>query len=426
MDEELINRIRNDMRFEFARTAPPDGFPAFHDIDTARHTSEEFHALEQEHLWPNTWVIAARVEDVPAPGDYVTFDDLGVPLLIVRGTDGTIRCFSNTCQHRGAPVVRDDRGSSRRLRCQYHSWTYEIDGGTLVSVPDERDFVDLDWEQRCLPQASCDTASGFVFVNRNPAATPLRKWLGATWEMLEPFRGEQLREVYRESRIVPCNWKVTAEAFLEVYHFRHIHSHDGVSVLDNRGAAMGLYPHGHSRMITPFSKQHCERMGLADWDDWRYLELGPFRAIDGVPAMVDCTSTAVSLFPNAIIPLGRIGFPVNLFWPIDKDTTRLDWIYYALPPDDHDRFDPDDLPEHWRQRRGVYNQIMAEDERNMAPIQHSMASPALQGIPINYQERRIWHLHEEIDRVIGAEHIPADLRMQQLLGPYVEAPDARA
>ena len=72
-------------------------------------------------------------------------------------------------------------------------------------------------------------------------------------EMLEPFRAENLREVYRESRIVPCNWKVTAEAFLEVYHFRHIHSHDGVSVLDNRGAAMGLYPNGHSRMITPYS-----------------------------------------------------------------------------------------------------------------------------------------------------------------------------
>ena len=98
------------MRYEFARTAPPDGFPAFHDIPTERHISDEFHDLEQEFLWPNTWVIAGRVEDVAEPGDYITFDDLGVPLLIVRGTDGEIRCFYNTCQHRGAPVVREDRG----------------------------------------------------------------------------------------------------------------------------------------------------------------------------------------------------------------------------------------------------------------------------------------------------------------------------
>ena len=422
MDDALVDRIRHDMRYEFARVAPPAGFPAFHDIPTARHTSTEFHDLEQRHLWPNTWVIAARAEDVPAPGDYVTFDNLGVPLLIVRGTDGEIRCFYNTCQHRGAPVVRDTQGSARRLRCQYHSWTYEIDGGTLVSVPDERDFVDLDWEQRCLPQASCATAAGFVFVNRNPDATPLRDWLGPAWEMLEPFQGERLREVYRESHIVPCNWKVTAEAFLEVYHFRHIHSHDGVSVLDNRGAAMGLYPNGHSRMVTPFSRQSIERVGMAAWDDWHHLDQTPYPTIDGVPAMVDCTSSAVSLFPNAIIPLGRIGFPINLFWPIDKDTTRLEWIYYALPPDGEDHFDPEQLPEHWQHRRNVYNQIMAEDERNMAPMQRSMESPALRGIPINYQERRIWHLHEEIDRVIGVERIPEELRMQQLLGPFVESP----
>jgi phenylpropionate dioxygenase-like ring-hydroxylating dioxygenase large terminal subunit len=425
MDDVLVERIRADMRYEFERSAPPAGFPAFHDISTARHTSDEFWALEQEHLWPDTWVIAARSEDVAHPGDFVTFDDLGVPLLIVRGNDGEIRCFYNTCQHRGAPVVRDDRGSARRLRCQYHSWTYEIDGGTLVSVPDERDFVDLDWNQRCLPQASCDTAAGFVFVNRNPNAVALRDWLGPAWEMLEPFQGERLREVYRESRIVPCNWKVTAEAFLEVYHFRHIHSHDGISVLDNRGAAMGLYPHGHSRMITPFSKQHCERMGLSGWDDWRHIDQSPFRTIDGVPAMVDCTSTAVSLFPNAIIPLGRIGFPINLFWPIDQRTTRLDWIYYALPPEGADGFDPDDLADHWQRRRAVYDQIMAEDERNMAPMQRSMESPALRGIPINYQERRIWHLHEEIDRVIGPERIAPGLRMEPLLRPYLEGADLR-
>ncbi len=420
MDEPLIDRIIADMTFEFERTAPPDGFPRFHDISTDRHTSRAFHDLEQQHLWPKTWVIAGRASDAPGPGDYFTFDDLGVPLLIVRGTDGTLRCFYNTCQHRGAPVVRDDRGSARRLRCQYHSWTYEIDGGTLVSVPDERDFVELDREQRCLAQARCDTYAGFVFVNRDLDAQPLAAWIGPLAEMLDPFAGDTLREVYRQSRIIPCNWKVTAEAFLEVYHFRHIHSHDGVSILDNRGAAMGLYPNGHSRMITPFSEQQQARLGMQGWDDWRPRAHGPFPAIEGVPAMVDCTSTAVSVFPNVIIPLGRIGFPINVFWPIDEHTTRLDWIYYAPPPDGSDRFDAEQLPAHWIERRRQYDAIMAEDEQNMAPIQRSMESPALRGIPLNYQERRIWHLHEEIDRVIGVHNIPMSMRMESVLGPYIE------
>ncbi|WP_419842729.1 aromatic ring-hydroxylating oxygenase subunit alpha [Candidatus Poriferisodalis sp.] len=420
MDAALIDRIRSDMAYEFGRVGPPDGFPAFDDIPVARHTSDEFAQLENAHLWPRTWVIAGRAEDVAAPGDYFVFADLGVPLLVVRGTDGRIRCFYNTCQHRGAPVVREARGSSRRLRCQYHSWTYEIDGGTLVSLPDERDFVGLDRSVRCLPQVSCETFAGFVFVNRDPAAQPLADWIGPIAEIFEPFDCEQLREIYRRSVVVPCNWKVTAEAFLEVYHFRHIHSRNGVSVLDNRGAAMGLYPNGHSRMITPYSKQNCQRVGMDSWDDWKLLDQGPFATAPRVPAIVDCTSTAISLFPNIIIPLGRIGFPVLLFWPMDKRSTRLDWIYYAPTAGGRHDWGDGELPQHWQEQRAGFDQIMDEDMMNMTPMQESMESPALRGIPLNYQERRIWHLHEQLDRVIGPERIPSAMRVPQLLHDFIE------
>ena len=415
MDQSLIERIKQDMHYEFSRTGPPEGFPKFHDIAVERHTSKEFFDLEQEHVFAKSWVIAGRAEDVAGPGDYFVFHELKDPLLVVRGTDGVVRCFYNTCQHRGAPVVREDKGSARRLRCQYHSWTYEIDGGTLVALPDERDFVQLDWEQRCLPQISCAVFAGFVFVNKDPDAAPLVDWIGGAAEMFAPFQADTLLEVYRESEIIPCNWKVTAEAFLEVYHFKHIHSHNGVSVLDNAGAAMGLYPNGHSRMITPYSKQQCARLGMDSWDDWKPVTTETRGVIDGVPDMVNCTSTAVSLFPNVIVPLGSIGFPINVFWPIDERTTRLDWIYYA-PKD----WEGDELPADWQARRQVYNEIMAEDQENMAPMQRSIESPALTGIPINYQERRIWHLHEQIDRMIGTERVPQELRVEQLLGPFIE------
>ena len=415
MDEALIDRIKQRMYYEFDRTAPPEGFPKFHDIPVGRHLSQEFFELEQEHVFKKSWVIAGRAEDIPDPGDYFVFKNLGDPLLVVRGTDGVVRCFYNTCQHRGAPVVREDAGSSRRLRCQYHSWTYEIDGGTLVALPDERDFVDLDWTERSLPKVSCDVFEGFVFINRDPDAQPLLEWIGGAAEMFAPFQSADLRQVYKETVIVPCNWKVTAEAFLEVYHFKHIHSHNGVSVLDNRGAAMGLYPNGHSRMITPYSEQNCQRMGMDAWDDWKPVDNGPFATIPTVPDMVDCTSSAVSLFPNIIIPLGKFGYPIILFWPVDRATTRIDWLYYA-PKD----WEGDEMPEHWETRRKQFNSIMDEDMMNMAPMQESMESPALSGIPVNYQERRIWHFHEQLDRSIGIDNVPEDLRVEPLLADYVE------
>lgn len=415
MDQTLIDRLRAEMHYEYSRTGPPEGFPAFHDIAIERYTSDEFWELERAHLWPRAWVIAGRVEDAAAPGDYFTFDDLGVPLIIVRGADNELRCFYNTCQHRGAPVVRDERGHARTLRCQYHSWSYDITDGSLTAVPDERDFVGLKRAERCLPQIRCEVWDGWVFVNQDTNATPLLEWMGPIPEQLAELQGPTLQTVARRTEVVPCNWKVTAEAFLEVYHFRHIHQKDGDSHLDNRGATMGLLPNGCSRMVTPFSGSSYKNLGMETWDDWKHWEVPGFIDIPTVNPMVRCTSSAYSIFPNLITPIAAYGFPFITFWPIDQGTTRIDWTHYA-PLD----FDPSNgLPPHWEARMENFDRIMGEDFENMAPMQRSLESPAMRGVPINYQERRIWHFHEEVDRMIGIDRIPEHLRVEQLMAPYV-------
>tara|TARA_B100000214_G_scaffold130411_1_gene92715 strand:+ start:2000 stop:3265 length:1266 start_codon:yes stop_codon:yes gene_type:complete len=420
MNITKINEIKSKIHYEVGRTKPPEGFPKFHDIPKGRYTSQEFYDLEQKYVFSDSWVVAGREDQIPRPGDFFTFKKLGEPMLLIRGKDGLIRCFYNTCQHRGAPVVRDEAGSSKRLRCQYHSWSYDITDGSLVAVPDEHDFVDLDRTQRCLPKVSCETLEGFIFVNKNPDAEPLLTSLGTATEMLKPLHNLSLKEVYRESIVVPCNWKVTAEAFLEVYHFKHIHSNkEGWATLDSRRSAMGLYPGGHSRMITGYSDQHVNLTGMQAWDDWKPLDNGDFKTMESTSQeyldMLDCTSTAVSYFPNTIIPLGSFGYPVLLFWPIDIETTLLEWWYYG--PED---WEGSAIPEHWQKRAKQFNQIMDEDKYNMAPMWESLKSPALTGIPISYQERRIWHLHEEIDRKIGYQNIPDELLMDQVLEPHLE------
>jgi len=416
MTPELVARLTDEMRYEYSRTAPPAGFPRFPDIPVGRFVSDEFWDLERRHLWTKVWVIAGRSEDAPNPGDFFTFDDLGSPMVLVRGNDGELRAFYNTCQHRGAPVVRDAKGSTRLLRCQYHSWSYDIDDGHLVSVPDERDFVGLVKEERCLATVRCEVWDGWVFVNQDPQAVPLLEWLGPVARELDELQGTSLRTVARRSEVVPCNWKVTAEAFLEVYHFRHIHGRGGESLLDNRGAVMSLLPNGASRMITPFSRSTWSAMGMADWDDFGHFETPGFPDIPTVNDMVRSTSSAYSIFPNLITPIAAHGFPFITFWPIDKRTTRIDWIHYA-PID----FDPDEgLPPHWDQRMRGFDLIMAEDFWNMSPMQKSLESPALRGIPINYQERRIWHFHEQIDAMIGLDNIDPALRVERLIEPYIE------
>lgn len=416
MTPELVARLTAEMQYEFDRTTPPEGFPKFHDIPVERFTSDEFWELEQKYLWPRSWVIAGRSEDIANVGDFFTFDDLGVPILLIRGKDLQVRAFYNTCQHRGAPVVRESSGTSKLLRCQYHSWSYDIDSGQLVSVPDERDFVDLDKTERCLPTISCEVWDNWIFINQNTDAISLAEHIGSIADEMSEFQGQSLHTVAKQSEIVPCNWKVTAEAFLEVYHFRHIHSRNGESLLDNRGATMGLLPNGCSRMVTPFSKTSYTALGMKNWDDYKHVVLPGFTDIGTVNDMVRCTSTAFGIFPNLISPVAAYGFPFITFWPIDKQTTRIDWTHYA-PID----FDPrEGLPAIWQSRLDNFALIMQEDFWNMAPMQKSLESPAMRGMPINYQERRIWSFHEEVDRLIGIDRIPEKLRVEQLLAPYIE------
>ncbi len=416
MDRALMERLREEIRYEFGREGPPEGFPKFPDIPGGRYTDPRFFELEQKYVWSRSWLLAGRVDDVPTPGDYMLWTDSNVPVLVVHGVDGTIRAFFNSCQHRGAPVVRESRGNNRALRCQYHSWTYDTTG-KLVSVPDERDFVDLDLESRCLPQLRCEIFGGWIFVNQDPDALPLLEWLGPVATQWEGLQGDTLRTIHKKTVTIPCNWKVTVEAFQEVYHFKHIHSRGGDSGLDNRGATMGLFPNGHSRMITPLSEPAAKARGMKDCYDWQMFRSPYFAEIETVDEMTRSTSTAYSVFPNLITPLAADGFPFLIAWPIDIGTTRFDVIHYA--PDWGDEESPVNSKS-WRRRLEGFDVVMEEDCRNMAPMQRSLDSPGLRGIPINYQERRIWHLNEQIDRMIGIERVPEELRVPQLLEPYLE------
>ena len=120
-------------------------------------------------------------------------------------------------------------------------------------MPDERDFVALCKEDRSLPQMSCDTWGGWIWVNLDTEAQPLLDFLGKIPAEMEQYGCADLRLIDTDHRVVNCNWKVAIEAFQEVDHFRFIHDRGGFTVLDSRGATMGLLENGNSRMVVPKS-----------------------------------------------------------------------------------------------------------------------------------------------------------------------------
>ena len=49
LDQKLVDRLVADMEYELDRKAPPENFPQFPDIPSARYTNADFYDLEQKH-----------------------------------------------------------------------------------------------------------------------------------------------------------------------------------------------------------------------------------------------------------------------------------------------------------------------------------------------------------------------------------------
>ena len=68
-----------------------------------------------------------------------------------------------------------------------------------------------------------DTWGGFVFINMDPNAEPLAKYLEPMPEYIDCFEIETMRFRWYKSIRLPCNWKVACEAFNEGYHVAATH-----------------------------------------------------------------------------------------------------------------------------------------------------------------------------------------------------------
>src|SRR5207247_2440508 len=126
-------------------------------------------ALEKRVLFRAYPLLVGLSCRVAAPGDWLTDDDSGMPILVVRTGAGTLRAFANVCRHRGARVVDGCGSGKRALSCPYHGWTYGLDG-RLIDVPGEEGFAGLSREEHSLRPLPVVEKYGLVWVRPAPTA----------------------------------------------------------------------------------------------------------------------------------------------------------------------------------------------------------------------------------------------------------------
>jgi phenylpropionate dioxygenase-like ring-hydroxylating dioxygenase large terminal subunit len=195
---------------EEAETLPPSCY-----------TSEAFFRREVECIFMRAWNFIGRADRIPNPGDYFALEFVGVPVVVVRDSEGGVRAFSNSCRHRGS-LVATGEGNCRAFRCPYHSWAYGLDG-KLLSAPEIDKTRNFDFAQYGLLPLRLEMWAGFMFLNFDPEAASVSDWLGDLPERLASYRFEDMVCVRRKEYLLDCNWKVYVENAMEAYHVPTVH-----------------------------------------------------------------------------------------------------------------------------------------------------------------------------------------------------------
>jgi phenylpropionate dioxygenase-like ring-hydroxylating dioxygenase large terminal subunit len=187
----------------------------------AMYHDDEILTLEHDRVFARDWVSPGLAAEIPKPGDRLTWSIADHPVLCVRGTDGSIRTFSNVCRHRMMTLVDGD-GTGLRITCPYHAWTYDLEGH-LVGTKHMEDTDGFDEADVCLPEVRTEVWQGWIYCTLNSDALPVAELLAPMEEFVARYGVPDYVPVHRQDETWGGNWKFLVENFMEGYHLPVAH-----------------------------------------------------------------------------------------------------------------------------------------------------------------------------------------------------------
>ncbi|WP_200834283.1 aromatic ring-hydroxylating oxygenase subunit alpha [Amycolatopsis alkalitolerans] len=423
-------------------------------IPIDRYLSREFHELEVEKVWRKVWQMACREEQIPNVGDHVVYDIVDDSFLVVRTGPHEIKAFLNVCLHRGRRL-RTEGGCVPNFRCPFHGFTWNIDG-TFAENPSGWDFPQVDPERFSLPQVKVGSWGGFVFINMDRNAAPLDVYLET---LPDHFKHRPLEDRYTSihiAKIIPANWKVTAEAFLESFHLIATHPQLLGSTADesteytvwpdqrhiSRAITVAGYSSPHMKGTDDdtimanylLNRQYYGRamegrdlvaddLKVADGQTPREFiaeqlrtQLKPLLGDDAAETATDCEildPIAYTVFPNFAPWMAAGPSLVYRFRPNgdDHETSILDVMFLSPYPPGTERPKPAKVKwlredQEWTdaEELGRLGPVLNQDANNIPEVQRGMKALRhyRRGLMMSrYQESRIRHFHKTLMEYIN-------------------------
>ena len=426
-----------------ARQSNPD--QNLRDIPFEHYTDQTFFDREMEAMWKRVWQFACRAEHVAEVGDFFVHD-IGRLSVVVLRSEGGLKAFYNSCLHRGTKLKASGAsGWSASIRCPFHNWEWNLDG-SLKAIPCDFEFPQLDRDKANLVELQVDSWNGMVFVNFDPEAAPLVDYL----EVLpEHFRNWDLTGWYVASHVrkhLPGNWKLATEAFMEAYHTPYVHP-EMTNVVGDQNMQHDIFSDHISRdlcaMASPspvakvrMSEQELldamlvadgamvgERARVPEGKTARWVMADQLRrqmqekyGLDysqhSVPEMID--SLKYHVFPNILVYPAPGLCLVQQFRPDGHDRDRAIFDQYVLHPKPRDgnfevaeveEIGEDDSFASVASMDPFLASVLDQDTDIMRWQREGMYASGKGAATLSiYQEARIRHLHDTLDKYL-ARHI---------------------
>jgi len=184
------------------------------------YTSAEVFNADLDRIWRRHWLYAGHACQIPKAGDWMTWNVGSDTIVLMRGKDGDVRAFHNTCRHRGARVCNGEHGNSRMLVCPYHAWTYELDG--RLRTPTEREFGIHQSTLGLHPVALMDLGD-LLFVALGPEPVSFDEGAAEIAAQMQHQGFEHAKLAHTIRYAVAANWKLVFENNRECYHCDNAH-----------------------------------------------------------------------------------------------------------------------------------------------------------------------------------------------------------
>jgi Rieske 2Fe-2S family protein len=264
-------------------------------LGRAFYVDPDIFALELDLIFYREWLFAAHTAELSTTGSYLTLQIGAYPILLVRGGDGVIRAFINSCRHRGARLCPSERGVAPKLVCPYHQWTYALDGRLFAARHMGPQFDRAPWG---LKHIQCETVAGYIFVCISPTPpdfAPVREQLQA---YIGPHRFAEAKVAVESTIIEEGNWKLVWENNRECYHCAANHPELGRSFPDTPSISGVLGAAADPNVVAHW--QRCESMGLPS--TFKLTQNGQLRTVR-VPLLGAARSYTISGDPAVSKPL---------------------------------------------------------------------------------------------------------------------------